>query len=255
MTFAVELVVLILLLIIYNLYQLKQRKEVQLQEKQAEITKLHELLKKLLTEKEWLIREIHHRVKNNLQIVSSLLSTQSAHLKNKDAIEAIQNSQNRMYVISLIHKKLYQTEDPTTIDMKCYISDLTSYMKQCFEIDKKITFTIDTDSISLDVIHAIPLGLILNEAISNALKYAFPDNQQGEVLISLKIQSTQRYNLTISDNGIGFPKGYNLELSESLGMNLMKGLTEQLEGTFDVSSNNGLTININFPTNLALNHG
>ncbi len=247
------IVLILLLLLGYNRYQLKQQTNLQLEQKQKEINQQNDLLKRLLNEKEWLIREIHHRVKNNLQIVISLLNTQSAHLQNLDALEAIQDSQHRMHVISLIHQKLYQTENLATIDMEWYIRELVSHTKECFMLDKKLSFDLLTEPITLDVAQAVPLGLILNEAISNAVKYAFP-NQQGQVKIVFKTVSEKCGTLAISDNGVGLPDDFNVAESDSLGMSLMRGLSEQIEGTFDVQNQNGLTITVVFPIKTELEH-
>ncbi len=244
-------VLIVLLLLGYNRYQLKQKTNLQLEQKQKEINQQNELLKRLLNEKEWLIREIHHRVKNNLQIVISLLNTQSAHLKNQDALEAIQNSQHRMHSISLIHQKLYQTENLASIDMKWYIEELVAYIKESFNVDKKLNFKLSTDDIHLDVGQAVPVGLIMNEAISNAIKYAFP-NQKGEITIELKKESEKLCKLLIADNGIGLPEGFDVEESDSFGMSLMKGLCEQLEGSFEIQHQHGLTLKVIFPINFEL---
>lgn len=164
--------------LIYNRYRLKRRSNLVLEQKQGEINAQNELLRKILNEKEWLLREIHHRVKNNLQIVISLLNTQSAYLDNEDALVAIRNSQNRMHAMSLIHQKLYQSDNLAEIDMKWYIKELVDYMIECFGTDNKIQFTLETEAIKLDVAQAVPLGLILNEAISNVIKYAFPADKK-----------------------------------------------------------------------------
>jgi two-component sensor histidine kinase len=206
-------------------------------------------LKKVLNEKEWLLREIHHRVKNNLQIVISLLNTQSAYINNKDAMEAIQNSQHRMHAMSLIHQKLYQSDSLATIDMKWYIRELVSYMRECFDIDKIVRFLIEADELSLDVAQAVPVGLILNEAVTNSIKYAFPDNRSGTISIILQHEDDTHYTLIIADNGVGLPDDFDEDQLNSLGMNLMKGLSEQLGGTFEMNNKNGLNIQITFSVN------
>lgn len=240
------LVLLLLLGVIYNRYQLKQRSNKALQQKQDEINRQNETLKKLLTEKEWLLREIHHRVKNNLQIVISLLNTQSAYLNNDDAIAAIRNSQHRMHAMSLIHQKLYQTDNLAFIDMQWYIRELVAYMKECFDTGL-IQFKLDTEATKLDVAQAVPLGLILNEAISNAIKYAFPGQRTGVISIELKMQSDKRCRLRIADDGAGMPLNFDIEESTSLGMSLMRGLSNQLEASFGVQQCNGTIVSVVFP--------
>jgi len=245
--FIAGLIILFLFLgLVYNRYRLKQLSSKRLESKQAKINKQNELLKKLLTEKEWLLKEIHHRVKNNLQIVISLLNTQSSYLENKEALLAIQNSQHRMHAMSLIHQKLYQSNNLVSVDMAWYIYELVNYLKESFDMERKISYKLDTEHLELDVAQAVPLGLILNEAITNAIKYAFPDQQKGKVEISLKNSRDNTYQLIIADNGIGLPEGFEVENRDSLGMNLMVGLSDQLDGSFTIQNNNGLTVIITF---------
>ena len=234
------------LILIYSSYRGKRRSNMHLELKQKEINQQNELLKKLLGEKEWLLKEIHHRVKNNLQIVISLLNTQSSYLNNEEALIAIRNSQYRMHAMSLIHQKLYQSDNVASIDMSWYIRELVNYMHECFQSSNGIRFQLNTEKVELDVAQAVPLGLILNEAISNAIKYAFPDNNNGVVEITLKRLTGITYQLTIKDNGIGLPLNFEPDNTASLGMSLMLGLSEQLDGTFQVENDNGLKINITF---------
>lgn len=232
--------------LMYSRYLLKQQANDKLALKQAEINGQNKILQKLLAEKEWLLKEIHHRVKNNLQIVISLLNSQSAFLENMDALAAIQNSQHRMYAMSLIHQKLYQSGNVASIDMYWYIHELVSYMKECFNTDRKISFMLDINPVELDVSQAVPLGLILNEAITNAIKYAFPDNRKGQITISLKHGIENICELSVADNGIGLVSGFDPQTSESLGMSLMQGLSEQLDGSLSVTNKNGLVLIITF---------
>lgn len=238
----------LIFIIIYKCYSSKNEINKDLALKQEKINDQSISLKKLLLDKEWLLKELHHRVKNNLQVVISLLNTQSAYLENKDALLAIQDSQNRMFAMSLIHQKLYQNDNLSTIDMHWYIPELVSYLKTVFDADHKIAFLLDIDHVDLDVAQAMPLGLILNEAIINALKYAYPETHKGEVKILLKEKQDNLYQLIISDNGVGVPD-FELKNRNSLGMNLMYGLSNQIEGSFEVESKNGLSITLNFKKN------
>jgi two-component sensor histidine kinase len=238
----------LIFVIIYKCYSSKNEINKDLALKQEKINDQSISLKKLLLDKEWLLKELHHRVKNNLQVVISLLNTQSAYLENKDALLAIQDSQNRMFAMSLIHQKLYQNDNLSTIDMHWYIPELVSYLKSVFDADHKIAFLLDIDHVDLDVAQAMPLGLILNEAIINALKYAYPETHKGEVKIFLKEKQDNLYQLIISDNGVGVPD-FELKNRNSLGMNLMYGLSNQIEGSFEVESKNGLSITLNFKKN------
>ena len=238
--------------LLYNRNRLKQRSNKKLQFKQKQINDQNKQLKKLLIEKEWLLKEIHHRVKNNLQIVISLLNTQSAYLENEDALTAIKNSQHRMHAMSLIHQKLYQSNNLASINMSWYIYELVNYLKECFDTSKRVNFILDTDKVELDVAQAVPLGLILNEAISNAIKYAFPNDVKGIVTITLKNTHAENYQLTIADDGTGLPEGFEFENRDSLGMNLMIGLSDQLDGTFRIENNKGLHVIITFIKNKKL---
>ncbi len=243
-------VTFVILALLYNRYCIKRKNNAVLEAQQEEINIQNKKLSNLLKEKEWLLKEIHHRVKNNLQIVISLLNTQSAYLENDDALQAIQKSQNRMQAMSLIHQKLYQTDNLSSINMSWYIQELTCYLKESFDNDNRVRFELDTQSLELDVAQAVPLGLILNEAVSNAIKYAFPE---GKGIVNIKFKETEEniFLLQIKDNGIGLPVGFQPTEMNSLGMDLITGLTEQLDGTFDITTDNGVAITIIFIKRIA----
>jgi two-component sensor histidine kinase len=210
-------------------------------------THKNEQLQHLLTEKEWLLKEIHHRVKNNLQIVMSLLNSQSAYIDNEPALTAIHDSQHRVHAMSLIHQKLYNSENISTIDMTNYIRELVSYLSDSFDTGQRIRFELRIEPLEMDVSQAIPLGLILNEAITNSIKYAFPDDQEGIISVSLSNTGLHSYLLTISDDGIGMPVHVKNKKPGSLGMSLMTGLSEDLDGSFSIENNhNGTMIKISF---------
>ena len=240
------IVLFIFLGLVYNRYLIKKRSNAIMETKQSKINTQNELLRKLLQEKEWLVKEIHHRVKNNLQIVISLLNTQSINLDNADAIEIISKSENRMQVISLIHQRLYQTDNLGTIDVNSHINELVNYLKDYFDVKDDITFELDILPLKLDISRAVPLGLILNEAISNSLKYAFKDRRYGKVTITLKSTALNEYVLRIKDNGQGLCDHFVLNESTSLGMSLMQGLSDQIGGEFTLKSENGLEIIVFF---------
>ncbi|MBF4515534.1 hypothetical protein IRZ71_04235 [Flavobacterium sp. ANB] len=243
-------VILVFLFVIFVLlffcYKSKNRINKDLSLKQEQINEQNISLKKLLLDKEWLLKELHDRVKNNLQIVISLLNTQSAYLDNKEALLAIQNSQNRMYVMAIIHQKLYQNENLSTIDMNWYIPELANYLKNVFDTDNKIAYNLDIESVELDVVQAIPLGLILNEAIVNAIQYAYPKVDRGAIDIQLRKIKEEEYQLIISDHGAGVPDDFDFKNRNTFGINLMQGLITQLEGTFTIEKKNGLSIIIHF---------
>ncbi|MET1056035.1 MAG: histidine kinase dimerization/phosphoacceptor domain -containing protein [Pedobacter sp.] len=241
----------IIITILYNRYRLKIRSNLQLEQKQNEINGKNTQLTSLLGEKEWLLREIHHRVKNNLQIVISLLNTQSSYLDNEDAKVAIQKSQNRMFAMSLIHQKLYQSNNLSSIDMNWYIRELVGYMAESYAMDSKIQFVLATEPIHLNVAQSVPLGLILNEAVSNCIKYAFPGNVEGKIYISFVIDD-DRCTLKISDNGIGLLPDFDFSEMKSLGMSLMVGLAEQLNGILSIRNEDGVVLEISFTRQIAV---
>lgn len=203
-------------------------------------------LRHLLSEKEWLLKEIHHRVKNNLQIVLSLLNSQSAYIDNENALTAIRESQHRVYAMSLIHQKLYGTENVSSIDMARYIGELVTYLADSFDTWQRIHFELSIEPVELDVSQAVPLGLVLNEVITNSIKYAFPDGRNGVISVSLSSAALHHCVLTISDNGIGIPTSTAEKRSGSLGMSLIEALTGNLEGALSIENNNGTTVTISF---------
>jgi len=208
------------------------------------ITHKNELLQHLLTEKEWLLKEVHHRVKNNLHTVICLLESQAAYLEN-DALKAIESSEHRIYAMSLIHQKLYQSDDIKTIDMSEYIPELMNSLEDSFDVSNQIQFKLRIDPVNLNISRAIPLGLIINEAVTNSIKYAFPDNRKGEVLISL-VDEGQRIKLELADNGIGMPEIDNNAASGSLGLQLIKGLSEDISADISFEVDKGTRITIVF---------
>jgi two-component sensor histidine kinase len=241
LTLAGIIVLLILIASLYYSYRVNKRNSQAISEKNLS-------LNQLVTEKEWLLKEIHHRVKNNLQIVMGLLQRQSAYINNDEALAAIQNSENRMHAIALIHQKLYQSENLDLIYMPGYIDEMISYLKDSCGLDNRILFKKQVDEIYLDVSQAVPLGLILNEAITNAIKYAYPDDKTGTICVSLLISNGANNQLMVSDNGPGLPANFNINKVDSLGINLMKGLTNQLGGVFTIGGKQGCSIHVEFRT-------
>ncbi|MDP9079626.1 MAG: sensor histidine kinase [Bacteroidota bacterium] len=223
--------------LIFRNYRLKQ--------KSAQMISLkNDQLQHLLTEKEWLLKEVHHRVKNNLHTVICLLESQAAYLKD-DALKAIENGQHRIYAMSLIHQKLYQSDDIKTIDMAEYIPELVKSLEDGFDVSNRIRFKTDIAPVKLDISHAIPLGLIINEAVTNSIKYAFPNNREGEISI-LMIADSEQIKLELKDNGIGMPEITGETESGSLGIVLMKGLSEDIDADINFEIDNGTRIIIVF---------
>ncbi len=196
---------------------------------------MEDQLKKTLKEKEMLIKEIHHRVKNNLTIISSLLSLQSRYIQDENALEMFRKSQNRAKSMALIHEKLYASQDLKRINFKEYMESLASDLYHTYTEDiRLIKLIMDLDDIMLDVETSIPLGLILNELLTNSLRHAFPDGKSGEIHIELHSTEEDEFKLIISDNGIGFPENLDFKNTESLGMRLVNNLTEQISGEIEL---------------------
>lgn len=240
-------VLVILLVLIYNRYRIKQESNHQLTIQEKKISQQHIVLKKLLGEKEWLLKEVHHRVKNNLSIIISLLNSQSEFLNNVDARSAIRTSQNRMYAMSLIHQRLYQTDNLGKVDMKWYIGELINSLQGYFEDMDRIRFDIQVEHISLDTAQAVPIALIINEAITNSIKYAFPGGRKGTIQVLFKMSTPETCLLQLSDDGTGLPAEFDEQHIQSLGMNLMRGLAEQLDGDFQVYQRSGVVVSVSFP--------
>lgn len=218
-----------------------------------------------LIEKEVLLKEIHHRVKNNMQVISSLLKLQAGTLKDENLIEILKESQNRIKAMSLIHEKLYRSEDIANIDFGDYIKNLANDLFRFYNISTaKIKLKMDAGDVFINIDTAIPCGLIINELISNSLKYAFPEGKEGEIKISLhKITDMELQNadlksevrnpksemieLIVSDNGVGIPEDIDYRNTESLGLRLITNLTEhQLGGKVELNRDKGTEFRIRF---------
>lgn len=235
---------LLLLGLLYKGYHAKQVTNKKINEQNL-------TLHQMVNEKEWLLKEVHHRVKNNLQTVVSLLESQSAYLQD-EALLAVQDSQNRVYAMSLIHQKLYQTENVASINMATYLPELVYYLRDIFNV-KHIFFNLHIASVDLDISQAIPVGLIVNEAITNSIKYAFPDDAVNrQITISMHLNENNLAELKITDNGVGLPQTFDRKSNNGLGLKLMQGLTEDIEGQFLIKSAKGTAISVNFIANTPL---
>jgi two-component sensor histidine kinase len=240
------LLLIIFLTLVYRGFYSKQKNNKLLQQKNIQIDEKNTALQKLADEREWLLREIHHRVKNNLQIVMSLLNTQSHYLTDTAAMLAISSSQHRIHSMSLIHKKLYQSDNLVQIHMPTYVSELVEYLKVAFDTGQRLRFSLQIEEINLDISQAVPVGLILNEAVTNSIKHAFPDNIEGTIKIKMEKKDKQHCALSISDNGIGSALDSPIA-SETLGMKLIKGLSGDIEGNLEINNVKGYNITITFP--------
>ncbi len=205
-------------------------------------------ISKALNDKEILLKEIHHRVKNNLQVVSSLLSLQQMQTKDQAANQALEEGRNRVKAMALIHQNLYQDENLVGVNTKQYIERLVANLVNTYKTNnKKITVKTDIEPVKLDVDTITPLGLIINELISNALKYAFKESDSGTITISLK-KEKDTLTVSVSDNGIGLPKNFSYQNSESLGYKLIHSFSQKLQAKLNVSSSNQgtkITLKIN----------
>ncbi|MBU3914236.1 hypothetical protein KKA14_01745 [bacterium] len=203
-------------------------------------------IKTSLKEKEILLQEIHHRVKNNLAVILSLLKLQANSMQDDRLSNVLKDCQNRVHAMSLIHETLYESENLANIDIKSYLPELSRIVFQNYAIGDRVNLKIDIDSIIIGVKQATPLGLIINELISNSLKYAFPDNREGEIMISLQKKDDQ-IELIFEDNGIGIPENFDWDNTKTLGLNLVKMLGEgQLCGAIELNREHGTCFVLKF---------
>jgi PAS domain S-box-containing protein len=198
-----------------------------------------------LREKEVMLKEIHHRVKNNLQIISSLLSLQSENIGNENPVRLFLESQDRIRSMALIHEKLYQSRDMARVDFAGYVRSLTANLVRSYTRGQNVRVCVDIRDVSLGIDTAIPCGLIINELVSNALKYAFPDGRAGEVRVGLDWDG-HAYTLTVADDGVGLPPGFDIRETRTLGLQLVSTLVDQLDGTIELVSTPGTLIRITF---------
>lgn len=207
-----------------------------------------EQLKESLKEKEILLREIHHRVKNNMQVISSLLMLQEELSENEKVIEMLKDSQNRITSMALIHEKLYRSENLSKIELKEYIDDLVSGLFQSYGINEdKVALNINAENVLLEIDSAIPCGLIINELVSNSLKHAFPKDESGEINIFIRSKNEDMIELLIGDNGVGIPKDLDFRRTESLGLRIVNVLVEnQLHGEITLNRDKGTEFKIKF---------
>jgi len=205
-------------------------------------------IRRSLREKETLLAEIHHRVKNNMQIISSLLSLQSRYIEDEKALSLINNCENRIKSMSLVHEKLYLSKDLSEIDFHDYMKDLSARLFQVHRVDSRVVrFSSHITDGLFNIETAIPLGLIINELISNALKHAFPEGGKGNIAVKLtKNTKPEEYTLTVTDDGIGFPEGMDHQSTETFGLQLVEMLAEQLHGTMELDRNKGTSFKIIF---------
>jgi two-component sensor histidine kinase/CheY-like chemotaxis protein len=214
----------------------------------AALRKAETRLRASLREKEILLQEVHHRVKNNLQVIASLLRLQASTIADPALRELFRDSQNRVYAMALVHEQLYQAPDLARVDFAAYLRELATSVQRSYTAQSApVGLAFDTDTmVALDIDTAIPLGLILTELVSNSLKYAFRDDQPGTITIGLSADLATLV-LTIRDDGVGLPESFDLQTVGSLGLQLVCDLTEQLGGTVTINRRGGTAFQIHIP--------
>ena len=229
-----------IILILWRAYNINQQKN-------HTLARQKNTIQRALDDKETLLKEIHHRVKNNLQVVASLLSLQSRTIEDPKALDAIEEGRNRVKAMALIHQNLYQEENLIGVNLSEYIEKLTENLVYSYKVNtEQVHIKRDVAPITLDVDILIPLGLILNELISNSLKYAFPDRNEGEIEVKIAEQEAG-LQIQISDNGIGLPQGFEPGKTKSMGFKLVQSFVRKMNAQFEVLSQNGTHIHILLP--------
>jgi two-component sensor histidine kinase len=207
----------------------------------------NQVQQKLLEEKDLLMKEIHHRVKNNLGIIISLLESQSLYLNNDAARAAIQDTQNRVHAVFLLHEKLCRSAAVPEVNVNAYFPELIDHLYESFDFrDRNVVITHAIDPIYLDTAEVLPLAVILNEAVTNSLKYAFPGGRRGEIDLTLGQMPCGMVQLQIRDNGVGLPAGFHDAIGKSLGFTLITGLANQLDAYYRIENDGGVIITIQF---------
>jgi PAS domain S-box-containing protein len=205
-----------------------------------------ENLRTSLQEKELLLRELHHRVKNNMQIISSLLSLQSQHIKDDRDLKIFESSQNRVKTMALIHEEIYSSQNFTHINLHDYLRNITKELLTFHIGDpRRVKLTFKVEDVKMELETAIPLGLLVNEIVANSVVHAFPNNRKGEIKVVLRREGDE-FTLRISDNGVGIPDNVEFEKAETLGFQLIKNLAKQLDGQLELQKDNGTIFTLKF---------
>jgi two-component sensor histidine kinase len=214
----------------------------------AERKRAEDKLRSSLAEKEVLLKEIHHRVKNNLQVISSLLYLQSKDIADAGVRALFLDSQNRVRSMALVHERLYRSEDLAKVDFAEYVRSLAASLIRSYRVNTNgVKLAVDVEEVYLSVDAAVPCGLIINELISNCLKHAFPDGRAGEIRVELRRAGGHKLSLTVTDDGVGFPQDLKARPTSSLGLQLVHTLTEQLGGQVELSGDVGTVATVRFP--------
>ncbi len=204
-------------------------------------------IKASLQEKEMLLKEIHHRVKNNMTVISSLLKLQSYKVKDEKYRVMFEDSMSRIKTMALIHEKLYRSGDLAKIDFSTYLNNMVDNMYMSYGLDHNIVkLNKEIGDVKLGIDTAIPCGLIVNELVSNSLKYAFPEGRGGEMRVALCMNDKDEVELTVGDNGVGMPEGIDMDKVDSLGLSLVTALVKQIQGKIELNKEKGTTFRIAF---------
>jgi two-component sensor histidine kinase len=200
-----------------------------------------------LQQRETLLREIHHRVKNNMQVMSSLLSLQARAALHPETRRMLEDNQNRIQSMALLHEILYQSEDLAMVDFPKYVLRTVDYLFRSFGVkDRQIRLRTELDQLELELDDALPFGLLISEVVSNSLKHAFPQGRGGEVSVFLRQHSDKTISLILSDDGIGMPRELDWTTTRSLGLRLVRALAQQLRGTLEIRSEGGTEVRLTF---------
>jgi two-component sensor histidine kinase len=241
--------------IIIDELMLQLRELVEKQDLREEKRKTEEQLKESLKEKEVLLKEIHHRVKNNMQIIYGMLNLQLAKIKDAAVAEKLRGTQHRIKSMALVHERLYSSKNLSMIEFRDYVQKLLLHLFHSYGGDSnKIHQKIDIENIFLDISIAIPCGLIVSELVSNSLRHGFPDGKgknkkrdsEKEIYVKLSLDKKNKYTLTVRDNGIGFPRDLDFRRTDSLGLQIVNTLVEQLEGKIRLQKKEGTVFQIEF---------
>jgi len=242
--------------VVAELFNCRSRLETMVEERTCRLMdeiesrkRAEERLRITLRDKEILFREVHHRVKNNLQVVSSLLRLQAERVSDDDkAREMFRECQKRVRSISLVHEHLYSSPDSSTICFRTYALKLVHGLFKAYGVsDGRIRLVVDGESVALGIDMAVPCGLILNELVSNALKYAFPAGCEGEIALSISRAGDNVMELLVTDNGVGLPEDFDFRLAGTLGLQIVAALSEQLNGSLRLYNSHGTVFRLSFP--------
>ncbi len=217
----------------------------------SERTQQSQQLEDLLKQKEILLKEVNHRVKNNFMIISSLLHLQSSKLTDDYSRSLFQESRDRVQTMALIHQQLYRSGDLTSVDFQNYIQILVKNLYRSYVTGSRIVLKQELEEIPVSVVKAIPCGLIINELMTNALKHAFPGQEEGLIRVTFKREKPGWVRIMVRDNGIGLPRGLKIDRTESLGLKIVELLTQQIRGKLTFTRRKGTNVRIIFPNDEA----